>query len=59
MSRHRGYYEYTETDCEVGGCGYIAVQQDYFDAKLCVTHLEEAFAEDAADRAVKWAKENA
>lgn len=57
MSRYWGTYD-PLPDTQCSDCEYPAVDQDAYDAKLCEWHLREAFAIDAADDAVKNAKEN-
>jgi hypothetical protein len=47
------------TDIECTECGEEAIDQETHSADLCDTHYHEALMQDAADNAVKYAKENA
>ena len=42
-------FDYLDEYCSERGCGYQAVDQDFYDAYLCPTHLKEAVEWDRGE----------
>ena len=42
-------HNYLDEECSEKGCGYQAIEQDWFETPLCAAHLKKELAWDQAD----------